>query len=190
MARSAVKTRRPTGTRKAAGSSDPSIAAARRIGVLVTAAGALIMIAGVFLPWLAYAGRGKLSGWAVYQDHVDSGGNGFVIVRMFSPEVRSIFFTGFTILIAAVLIILACLWILALARSDRLGRARLDGHVAFPAMQLATLTLGLVIVDLIMVLAGRHTEEVRTGPGLYVVVAGALVACLGMYVAVGVRRGG
>lgn len=190
MARSAVKTRRAAVDRKTGPSSDPSIAAARRVGVLVTAAGALLIIAGVFVPWLTYAARGTLSGWAVYQDHVDSGGNGFVVLRMFSPEARSVFFTGFTMLIAAILIILACLWILALARSDRLGRPRLEGHVAFPAMQLATLTLGLAIIDLVMVLAGRHTEEVRAGPGLYMVVAGALVACLGMYAAVGARRGG
>jgi hypothetical protein len=152
--------------------------------------GALIMIAGVFLPWLTYAERDPLSGWAVYQDHVDTGGNGFVVLRMFSPDAQSIFFTGFTIVIAAILVILACVWILALARSGRLGRPRIEGHVAFPALQLATLTLGLTIINLVMVLAGRHSEAVQAGYGLYVVVAGGLVMSVGMYAAVAARRHG
>jgi hypothetical protein len=168
---------------------DASVAAIRRIGALVAVAGSLILIGGVFLPWLSYSGGGRLSGWNVYQNHVNAGGNGFVVTRMFAADTFSVFITGFTILIAGILVILATLWILGLARRNRLGVRRLEGHVAFPALQLATLTLGLAIVNLVTVLAGDHQRPVDAEPGLFVVLAGGLVLCLGMFTAVRTRPG-
>lgn len=166
---------------------DAAVAASRRTGALVAMAGSLILIGGVFLPWLSYADGGRLSGWSVYQNHVNSGGNGFVITRMFAPETRSILFTGFTMLVAGILVMVAALWILGQARKNRLGTRRLGGPVAFPALQLATLTLGLAIINLVMVLTGDHEQPVGAEPGLYVVVAGGLVLCLGMFTAVHTR---
>ncbi len=185
-ARGAGRTVKTGATTEVAGA---SIARSRGIGALVVAAGAAIMIAGVFLPWLSYSGGRRLSGWKIYQDHANTGGNGFVITRMFTPETRSIFFTGFTILIGAILVIMASLWVLGLARRGRLGRRQLGGHIVFPTMQLATLALGLAIINLVMVLAGDHTQPTHAEPGLFVVVAGGLVLCLGMFAAVGNRRG-
>jgi len=168
---------------------DASIAASRRTGALVAVAGSLILIGGVFLPWLEYSDGARLSGWNVYQNHVDSGGNGFVVTKMFAPVARSIFITGFTVLVAGILIILMTLWILGLARGNRLGVRRLGGHVTFPALQLATITLGLAIINLVMVLAGDHQRPVGAEPGLFVVVVGGLVLCLGMFTAVRTRPG-
>lgn len=189
MAKHAARAGRPTPAVTAAEVPDASIARSRGIGAVVAIAGALLMIAGIFLPWLEYTGPRRISGWRVYQDHVDSGGNGFVVTRMFSAEATSILITGFTLLIAAILVILAALWVLGLARKGGLGLRRLEGPVAFPAIQLANLALGLAIIDLVMVMAGDHAEPVQAGPGLYAVVAGGLLACIGMFTAVRTRRG-
>jgi len=189
MARNATRAERPATATANADAPDAAIARSRSIGALVAVAGALLMILGIFLPWLDYADARRLSGWKVYQDHVDSGGNGFVVTRMFSAEATSILITGFTILIAAILVILAALWVLGLARKGGLGLRKLEGPVAFPAIQLANLALGLAIIDLVMVLAGNHADPVQAGPGLYVVVAGGLLACIGMFTAVRTRRG-
>jgi hypothetical protein len=189
MARNAAHAERPVATTTAADVPDAAIARSRGIGALVAVAGALLMILGIFLPWLEYADVRRLSGWKVYQDHVDSGGNGFVVTRVFSDEATSILFTGFTILIAAILVVLAALWVLGLARKGGLGLRKLEGPVAFPAIQLANLALGLAIIDLVMVLAGDHADPVQAGPGLFVVVAGGLLACIGMFAAVRTRRG-
>ncbi len=190
MARNAARAGRPVAAAAPAEVPDASIARSRGIGALLAIAGALIMIAGIFIPWLEYSDGRRLSGWKVYQDHVDSGGNGFVITRMFSAEATSILITGFTILIAAILVILAALWVLGLARKGGgLGLRRLEGPAAFPAIQIANLALGLAIINLVMVLAGDHAQPVLAGPGLYIVIAGGLLTCVGMFTAVRTRRG-
>jgi hypothetical protein len=187
MARNAVQAGRSVAARGTAEPTDAGIASSRALGALATIAGALVMIGGVFLPWLSYPGGEKLSGWSLYQHHVNSGGNGFVITRVFSERATSVLFTGFTMLIAGIVVALAALWVLGLSRRDRLGVHRLGGHVTLPAMQLANLTMGLGIINLVMVLTGG-SEPVKPGLGLYVLIAGGLVLCLGMFTAVRTRR--
>jgi len=165
-----------------------SIARSRRIGAVVAIAGALVMIGGIFLPWLDY-GDSRVTGWGLYQSDATGGGDGFLVTAAFGAQARSILFTGFTLLVADILVIMAAVWVLALARRHRLGTPRLAGQIVFPTMQIATLTLGLGIINLVMLLASEHARPVSAGPGLFVVVAGGLVAAAGMFAAVGTRRG-
>ena len=98
-----------------------SIARSRGIGALVVAAGAALMIAGVFLPWLSYSGEPPSSpaGGSTRID-ANTGGNGFVITRMFTPgdPQHLFFFTGFTISSSAPSSrSWLAVWVLGLARS-------------------------------------------------------------------------
>ena len=123
----------------------------------------------------------------LYQNHVDSGGNGFVMTGVFAGP-ASLLFAGFTVVIAGILVLLAAVWVLGSARASSCGIRRLGGHVTLPAIQLANLTMGLAIINLVMVLAGTRDDAITAGPGLYVVAFGGLMLCLGMFTAVRTRR--
>jgi hypothetical protein len=160
-----------------------SLSSRRGLGGFAALVGGAAMIVSVFLPWFK-AGGPSYSGWdAVVEDVTNIGGTGdFFVNPAFASSGFSPFFTGLSVLIAGVLLVLIGLAMLASLRG---GAFHLPGIVQ---VLLGVLALGIAFVgvaNLASLYATGDTDIFKPEYGIFILTAGAVVGLLGAWLGIG-----
>ena len=160
-----------------------SLSSRRGFGAFLALIGGAAMVVSVFLSWFN-AGGPAFSGWdAVVDDAMNVSGVGdFYESPFFAESGFSPFFTGLSVLIAGILLVLIGV---AMVASLRGGAFHLPGIVQ---ILLGVVALGIAFVgvtNLASLYATGDTDLIKPEYGLFILTAGAVVGMLGVWLGVG-----
>lgn len=149
-----------------------------RNGGLMALGGGAITVVGVFLPWVTGTGD-SLTGWELYDLRQEAGENPFVIDEMFEDTFDP-FFTGAPVLVFGVLLALIGVAVYAAKKRPPPARYRVSPGLYFSGAFVgvgAGLMLGLNVFS---ILTPPALVEVSMGLGLFVSLAGVILAAVGI----------
>lgn len=151
--------------------------ARRMVAALVGAAGGTLVIAATYMDWLS-GGFLSVSGWDLYDLRAKMGGSTadkFIVTDMFGSGTP--FFTGLTTLILGIAVVVAALVLaLALAAQGPGGSGGGARVLSLLASLMAVVASAVATFNLVMWAVKGNDQGVDAAAGLYLVLAGSLVA--------------
>jgi len=151
--------------------------ARRMVAALVGAAGGTLVIAATYMNWLS-GGFLSVSGWDLYDLRAKMGGSTadkFIVTDMFGSGTP--FFTGLTTLIIGIAVVVAALLLaLALAAQGSGGSGGGASVLSLLASLMAIVASAVATFNLVMWTVKGNDQGVDAAAGLYLVLAGSLVA--------------
>jgi len=160
-----------------------SLNSRRGLGGLTALAGGLLMTLSVFAPWIHYpASTTTVTGWDTYQ--LAAGADKWFTQTAFAPAGSSPGFSGMSVLIAAlVLVLIGAAIVFSVVGAFRLalGSSLLLGMVAL-------LVFCVGCTNLVSLYTTADQFVVRPGWGLFAMAAAALAGLVGVWAGVGRGR--
>lgn len=159
-----------------------NVSSRRGMGGFLALLGGAAMIVSVFVPW--FGTTASYSGWDSVVKSVEnvSGTGDFFQAHWLSTSGFSPYFTGLSVLIAGVLLVLIGL---AMLFSLKGGAFRLPGIAVFLLGLLALLIAVVGVTNLISLFATRGSGQISPEWGLYLLTAGAAVGLIGTWIGLG-----
>lgn len=163
-----------------------SLSTRRAVGGASALVGGALMIASVFLPWLGYPSANSLvTGWDTYT--LTSGTTRWFTADAFSPEGFSPGFSGLSVLIVGGLMaLLGLALLLLLAVGTR--RPGIAVAVGLVLRGLALLIVIVAVTNLASLFATAEPGLVTPQFGLFLLVGGALIGLVSVWVGVSRTR--
>lgn len=176
----------PYGAYLAAATVGGKRSAGRIVSAIIGLVGGALVVGGTFLDWLS-AGPLAFTGWDIYDVQSKGSENIFVLKEMFDGW--SPFFTGLTTLICGVVLIVVALLVLVLRGSRTPGSKEINVGLSVFLSLIATLAVLPCLWNAFeWVTNGRDFGVVDSAVGLWLVLAGAIVALLGITSGLARRR--
>ncbi len=157
-----------------------------RNGGLIAIAGGVLMVVGVFLPWLTGGGN-SLTGWELYDRRQEAGDNPFVVDKMFDSTFDP-FFTGAPVLVLGVLLGLIGVGIYAARKRPPPSRYRVSPGLYITGMLLGVVAFLMVFLDVFSTLRAPELMDVSIGMGLIVSGLGIVAVVVGIGQSSATRR--
>jgi len=171
----------PYGAYAAAATVGGKRSAGRIVSAIIGLVGGALVVGGTFLDWLSY-GPMSFTGWDLYDARSEASANVFAINEMFSGW--SPFFTGLTTLICGVVLIVVALLVLVLPGSRTPGSKEVNVGLGIVLTLITVLAVAPCLWNPFeWVMNGRDKSfgvGIEAGVGLWLVLAGAIAALLGI----------
>jgi len=179
----------PYGAYPATATAGGKRSAGRIVSAIIGLVGGVLVVVGTFLAWLSY-GPMSFTGWDLYDARSKASANVFAIKEMFSGW--SPFFTGLTTLICGVVLIVVALLVLVLPGSRTPGSKEVNVGLGVVLTLITVLAVAPCLWNPFeWVMNGRDKSfgvGIETGVGLWLVLAGAIAALLGITSGLARRR--